>query len=75
MVLEDQLKQATEELEDKRENIKQIRPSTAKMNKDSHLIKQLENQLEKSNVRFNQLVTENGKLRGEIDVMRKNHKN
>jgi len=36
MILEDQLKQANEELNEKKENIKAIRPPTAKMNKDSH---------------------------------------
>jgi hypothetical protein len=35
MILEDQIKQAMEELEEKKENIKQIRPPTAKMKKDS----------------------------------------
>lgn len=34
MILEDQLKQAMEELNEKKENIKQIRPPTAKMQKD-----------------------------------------
>lgn len=43
MILEDQLKQANEELAEKKENIKQIRPPTAKMNKDSHQIKLYEN--------------------------------
>jgi hypothetical protein len=36
MILEDQLKQANEELNEKKENIKAIRPPTAKMNKDAH---------------------------------------
>ena len=36
MILEDQLKQAYDELAEKKENIKQIRPTTAKMNKDNY---------------------------------------
>ena len=43
MILEDQIKQALEELNDKKEKIKQIRPPTAKMNKDSYQITLLEN--------------------------------
>jgi hypothetical protein len=34
MILEDQYKQALEELNEKKENLKQIRPPTAKMKKD-----------------------------------------
>ena len=43
MILEDQLKQASEEYNEKKENLKQIRPPTAKMNKDIHHIKLYEN--------------------------------
>ena len=36
MILEDQFKSATEELEEKKKTLKQIRPSTAKMKKDEY---------------------------------------
>ena len=75
MILEDQLKQANEELAEKKETIKQIRPPTAKMQKDTHQIKLLENQLEKSLTRYNELQAQNRKLRLEIDVMRKEMRN
>jgi len=55
MVLEDQHKQALEELTEKQNTLKTIRPTTAKMRKDQHRIKQLENQLDKANVIFNDL--------------------
>ena len=47
--------QALEELNEKKVNLNTIRPTTAKMQKDQHKIKQLENQLDKSNVLFNDL--------------------
>ena len=75
MILEDQLKQANEELNEKKENLKQIRPPTAKMQKDSHQIKLYENQLEKALVKYNELQATNRKLRNEIDVMRKEQRN
>eukprot|EP00347_Sterkiella_histriomuscorum_P022526 403338159 len=75
MILEDQLKQANEELNEKKENIKQIRPPTAKMQKDGYQIKLFENQLEKSLVKYNDLQATNRKLRQEIDVMRKEQRN
>ncbi len=75
MILEDQLKQANEELLEKKENIKQIRPPTAKMQKDAHQIKLFENQLEKALVKYNELQAQNRKLRADIDVMRKEQRN
>ena len=75
MILEDQIKQAMEELNEKRENIKQIRPPTAKMRKDSYQITLLENQLEKALVKYNELQSTNKSLRKEIDVMRKEQRN
>ncbi len=75
MILEDQLKQANEELNEKKENLKQIRPPTAKMQKDAHQIKLYENQLEKALVKYNELQATNRKLRNEIDVMRKEQRN
>lgn len=53
MILDDQLKQAMEELNEKKENLKQVRPPTAKMNKDQREIKLLENKLEKASVKYN----------------------
>jgi hypothetical protein len=43
MILEDQHKSAIEELNEKKENLKQIRPPTAKMVKDGQQIKLMEN--------------------------------
>ena len=43
MILEDQYKTACEELAEKKENLKNIRPPTAKMKKDTHKIKLMEN--------------------------------
>ena len=75
MILEDQYKTACEELNEKKENLKQIRPPTAKMKKDNYKIKLLENQLEKALVKYNDLQSQNKNLRGEIDVMRKEMRN
>ena len=63
MILEDQYKTAVEELEEKKEKLKAIRPPTAKMNKDTHKIKLLENQLEKALVKYNEVQSFNKKLR------------
>ena len=43
MVLEDQYKQATDELKDRKAQLKQVRPPTASMKKDEQKIKILEN--------------------------------
>lgn len=75
MILEDQLKQAAEELQEKKENLKQIRPPTAKLNKDSQKIKLLEGNLEKALTKYSTIQANNLKLRQEIDVMRKEQKN
>ena len=45
------------------------------MRKDQHKIKQLENQLDKANVIFNDLQAQNKNLRQEIDVWRKQQRN
>jgi chromosome segregation ATPase len=71
MILEDQYKQAQNELLEKQEQLKQVRPATAKVNKDKATIKTLENQLDKNLVKYNQLQSENKSLRQQIDVMRK----
>ena len=64
-----------EELAEKREHLKQVRPPTAQMKKDEHKIKLLENQLDKALHRYNDIQTENKKLRFDIDVMRKEQRN
>ncbi len=43
------------DLQEKRDNLKQIRPSTAKMQKDQHSIHLLENQLEKALTKYSDL--------------------
>ena len=74
MVLEDQHKQANDELEERQKQLR-ARPSTAKMRKDQHEIKLLENQLDKALVKFNDLQSTNKNLRKEIDVWRKQQRN
>lgn len=75
MILEDQYKQAQNELNEKSENLKNIRPATAKVKKDTQLIKVLENQLDKNLKSYNDLQSGNKSLRQQIDVMRKEMKN
>lgn len=75
MILEDQYKQLIEELAEKKERLKQVRPPTAMMKKDEHKIKLLENNLDQALVRYNDIQTVNKKLRMEIDVMRKEQRN
>jgi len=55
MILEDQYKQALNELTEKQENLKQVRPATAKVKKDTQLAKVLENQLDKNLKSYNNL--------------------
>ena len=43
MILEDQYKQALQELNEKKDNLKAVRPSTAKMNQDRREIQLREN--------------------------------
>lgn len=43
MILEDQFKQAQNELKEKKENLQKERPSTAQVRKDHALVKVLEN--------------------------------
>ena len=75
MILEDQYKQAQNELNEKSENLKNVRPATAKVKKDTQLIKVLENQLDKNLKSYNDLQSGNKSLRQQIDVMRKEMKN
>ena len=55
MILEDQYKNACKELEEKQEQLKSVRPPTAKVRRDVHLIKTLENKLDKSLVKYNEI--------------------
>ena len=75
MILEDQYKQVLVELAEKREHLKTVRPETAKMKKDEHKIRLLENQLDQALIRYNDIQTQNRHLRTDIDVMRKEHRN
>ena len=75
MILEDQYKQMLEELAEKKEHLKNVRPATAIMKKDEHRIKLLENNLDQALIRYNDIQTVNKKLRTEIDVMRKEQRN
>ncbi len=75
MILEDQIKQANEELKEAQEKLKKVRPPTAQMRKDINKIKILENTLEIHLLKYSQLQSTNRSLRGEVDVMRKEHRN
>ena len=75
MILEDQYKQMLEELEEKKSHLKQVRPPTAIMKKDEHRIKLQENNLDQALIRYNEIQTQNKRLRLEIDVMRKEQRN
>ena len=54
--------------------MKEVRPSSAKMKMDMHKIKTMENQLDKALVKYSDFQAQNKKLRGEIDVMRRQMK-
>ena len=45
------------------------------MKKDEHKIRLLENQLDQALIRYNDIQTQNRRLRTDIDVMRKEHRN
>jgi hypothetical protein len=75
MVLCDQEKELREQLRDKREHLKVVRPSTAKNLKDKAEIKVLENRCDKALVTLNDLQSQNKTLRKDIDVWRKELRN
>jgi len=75
MILEDQYKQALNEIQEKKAHLSEVRPSSGKMKQDNHKVKLHENQLDKCLVKFNNLQAENKTLRQQIDVMRKEQKN
>lgn len=64
-----------EELEDKKQHLKLVRPATAIMKRDEHKIKLHENNLDQALIRYNEIQTQNKRLRMEIDVMRKEQRN
>jgi len=74
MVLEDSYGQAHKEMVAKQTNLKVVRPSSAKMKMDMHHIKTMENQLDQALVKYSDFQAQNKKVRGEIDVMRKQMK-
>lgn len=55
MVLCDTEKELREQLHEKKESLKKVRPPTAKMTKDKHQIKLLENRCEQALTKFNEL--------------------
>lgn len=75
MVLDDQEKELRDQLAEKQQLLKTIRPTTAKMRKDQHEIKLLENKLETALTKYNDLQAQNKVLRGDIDVWRKQLRN
>ena len=70
MVLEDQFRNACDELKDKKESLKKNRPTPARMKADQAEIKRLENQLDKALTSYNDLQSGNKQLRKQIDVQR-----
>jgi len=54
--------------------LKEVRPSSAKMKMDMHRIKTMENQLDQALVKYSDFPAQNKKLRGEIDVQRRQMK-
>ena len=71
MVLEDQYGNAVKELKEKKQSLKDNRPTPAAMKADQAEIKRLENQLDKYLNTFNELQSGNKGLRKQIDVQRK----
>lgn len=71
MILDDQFKQALKEKKAKEDELSKNRPTTALQKKDKIKLKQLENQLEKGQVTFNNTVSTNEEAKKRIDVMRK----
>ena len=63
MILEDQYKQACDEIEDKKKHLTTVRPTSAKVKQDLHKIKLYENQLDKCLVKYNALQAGNKILR------------
>ena len=75
MILEDQYKNACDELAEKKAHLLKVTPTEKQMTRDSIQCKALENQLDKCLVKYNSIQSENKLLRQKIDVMRKEQKN
>ena len=75
MILEDQYKQACDELVEKQAHLKNVRPATAKVKKDQHWSTTKQNQLDIQLKHYNDLQAGNKTLRKQIDVMRKEMRN
>lgn len=71
MILDDQFKQALKEKKAKEDELNSMRPSTAVQKKDKIKLKQLENQLEKGQVEYNNTLSGNEGLKKKINMMRK----
>lgn len=71
MVLCDQEKELRQQLLEKQESLKNVRPPTAKMRRDQQEIKVLENRCEQVATKLNDLQAVNKNLRKKIDVQRK----
>jgi chromosome segregation ATPase len=74
MILEDQYKQADEELKQKKTSLEKL-PSTAQVKQFNADCKKFEYRLDKNLVKYNKLKSNNQNLRKQIDVMRKEQKN
>jgi septal ring factor EnvC (AmiA/AmiB activator) len=75
MVLSDQEKELRNQLKEQKTHLKTVRPSTARMRKDQHEIKLLENRCQDSSIKLNALQSQNKLLRNDIDTWRKQLKN
>ena len=71
MIIDDQYKQALKEKKGKEDELYKNRPTTALQKKDKIKQKQLENQLEKGQVTFNNTFSKNEEAKKRIDMMRK----
>jgi hypothetical protein len=71
MVLCDQEKELCEQLRDRKEHLKTVRPSTAKTRRDQHEIKLLENRCDQASTKLNDLQAQNKTLRKDVDTWRK----
>lgn len=71
MILDDQYKKALKEKKAKEDELNKMRPSTANQKKEKIKLKQLENQLEKGQVTYNNTVSKNLTTKKKIDMMRK----
>jgi hypothetical protein len=64
-----------EQLKERKEHLKTVRPSTGKTRKDQHEIKLLENRCEQASTKLNDLQAQNKTLRKDIDTWRKQLRN